>query len=147
MKRAISKNPLFFAFIFPSLVDGAVTLVGQDASYWTHRIVNEASPAYYVLYASPWLFVIGSILWFSLLYWLFKKIKEPFNLFLMLLLVIGHSWGSSSWIWRMFYLPGGYQVTNQASAMIAWGIMVLYFALIAVFATYCLRIYLKQNKP
>ena len=143
IKKYIASNPLFFAFLFPAVMDGTVTLVGQDASYWTNRVVNEGSPAYYFLLTSPWLFILGGIVWFILWYAIFKKIKEPINLFLMFLFIAGYSWGSTSWLWRMMRINGMYSVNNQILVMTAWSFMIVYFMLIAFFATYCLRIYLK----
>ncbi len=144
INRLVTKNPLFFAFFFPALVDGIVTLLGQDTSYWTNRVVNEASPAYFALFISPWLYAVGSIFWFVFWYWVFKKLKEPLNLFLMFLFIAGHSWGSSSWIWKIMKVNGIYSPNNQPSIIFAWSIAVLYFALIALFATYCLRIYIRR---
>ena len=145
MKRVISKNPLYFAFFFPALIDGIITLIGQGSSYWTNKVVNEASPAYYFLLFSPWLFVLGSIFWFVFWYWVFKKLKEPLNLFLMFLFLAGHSWGSSSWIWKIMKSNNIYTPNNQQSIIVAWSVLVFYFALIAFFATYCLRTYFKRK--
>jgi hypothetical protein len=139
--KAIKKNPLFFAFFFPALVDGVVTLVGQGPEYWSNRIVNEASPAYYFLYYSPWLFILGSVVWFMFWYWAIKKLKEPLNLFLMFLFIAGHSWGSSSWIWYLLEKYNFYSALDQSSVIFAWCIAIVYFMLIALFATYSLRIY------
>lgn len=146
MKKIVSKNPLFFAFFFPALVDGLVTLVGQDTSYWTNRVVNEASPAYYFLLVSPWLFLLGSVGWFIFWYWLFKRLKEPLNLFLMFLFVAAHSWGSGGWIMKMFKQSGVYTIGNQVSVIFAWSLLLVYFLFISVFATYCLRCYLRSKR-
>lgn len=147
MKQIIKKNPLFFAFFFPALVDGAVTLFGQGSEYWSaSRVVNEASPAYYFLLASPWLFLLGSVVWFVFWYWLFKRLREPLNLFLMFLFIAGHSWGSSGWIMKMFKQNGIYTLGNQPSIIFTWSLLVIYFILIATVATYCMRIYLTTNK-
>lgn len=145
MEKFVSRNPLFFAFLLPALTDGVVTLMGQEQSYWADKIVNEASPAYYALVISPWLFAIGSIFWFAFWYWIFNKLKEPLNLFLMFLFMAGHSWGSTSWIWKIMKVNGIYRPSNQPSIIFAWSIVVLYFALIALFATYCLRIYIRRK--
>lgn len=141
----IKHNPLFFAFLLPAITDGAVTILGQDSQYWTNRVVNEGSPAYYFLVASPWLFVLGSVVWFVGLYWLFKRLREPINLFLMFIFIAGHSWGSTSWFWRMMRLSGFYEVSNQPSVIRAWFVAVTYFLLIASAATYCLRVYMNQR--
>jgi len=147
IKNVLAQNPLFYAFFFPAFMDGIVTLLGQDSQYWNGlRTVNEASPAYYFLLASPWLFLLGSIVWFVFWYWLFKRLKEPLNLFLMFLFIAGHSWGSSSWIMKMFKQAGIYTLDNQPSIVFAWSLLIGYFLLIAFAATYCLRIYLTKIK-
>src|SRR3989344_7315653 len=142
--KIIKRNPLFFAFFFPALVDGAITLLGQSPEYWSNKTVNEASPAYYFLYYSPWLFIAGSVVWFTSWYLIFLKLKEPLNLFLMFLFIAGHSWGSTSWIWNIAKRNGLYTPFNQTSVVLVWCAVVVYFALIAMFATYSLRIYLHQ---
>lgn len=146
MTKIIRKNPLFFAFFLPALTDGVVTLLGQSKNYWNnHALVNEASPAYYFLVASPWLFVLGAVLWFSFWYWLFSASK-PFNLFLMFLFIAGHSWGVASWIFKILKDQGFYVPTNQLSVISAWAIVVGYFGLVALCATFCLNIYLEKIK-
>lgn len=145
MKNIVSKNPLFYAFLFPALVDGVTTLLGQNPEYWSNKVANEASPAYYFLLASPWIFTLGSIFWFIFWYWLFKRLKEPFDLFLMFLFIAGHSWGSTSWIWNIMKVNGVYTPTNQLSVMFAWSIAVFYFALIALFASYSLKVYFERK--
>lgn len=146
MKNLVSKNPLYFAFVFPALIDGIVTLLGQSPEYWSGRVVNEASPTYYFLLTSPWLFLFGSVIWFLFWYWLFGRLKEPLNLFFMFLFIAGHSWGSSSWIWKIMKDNRIYVRANQISVIIVWCVSVLYFALIALFATYCLRVYMRSKK-
>lgn len=145
IQKAINKNPLFFAFFFPALMDGTTTLLGQGSEYWSaSRTVNEASPAYYFLLASPWLFLFGSVVWFAFWYLLFKRLKEPFNLFLMFLFIAGHSWGSGGWVMKMFKQAGIYTLGNQPSIIFAWSLLIGYLLLIAGIATYCLRIYIKE---
>jgi len=147
MKNIIKRNPLFFAFLFPALADAMMTLIGQGKQYWSiNRVVNEASPAYYFLVTSPWLFIFGVVVWFVFWYWLFKRLREPLNLFLMFLFIGGHSWGSSTWIMKMFRQAGVYMPGNQVSIILAWSLLVSYFVVIAVIATTCLRVYLRENK-
>ncbi len=145
IKKLINKNPLYFAFFLPALIDGVATLLGQGSQYWgSSRVVNEASPAYYFLLASPWVFLLGAIIWFVFWYWLFMRLKEPLNLFLMFLFIAGHSWGSSGWIMKMFKQAGIYTLGNQPSIILAWGLLIIYFVLIAGIATYCLRFYTRR---
>lgn len=144
VKRIIKTNPLFFAFLLPALTDGVVTLLGQSKQYWnSNRVVNEASPAYYFLLASPWIYLLGAIIWFIFWYWLFKKFHEVLKLFFMFLFIAGHSWGSSSWIMKIFKDNGFYSIGNQNSIIIVWFILILYFVSIALIATSCLRLYYK----
>lgn len=140
----IKKNPLFFAFLFPAIFDGVITLLGQSPKYWSGLgKVNEASPAYYFLLASPWVFIFGSIVWFSFWYWVVKHIKEPLNFLVMFIFLIGHSWGSSTWITKILREAGFYTLNNQISQMLTWGIVIAYFMVIALLAAYCLHIYMK----
>lgn len=144
IKQIVKNNPLFFVFFFPALVDGVVTVVGQGKAYWTNSsVTSDASPAYYFLLASPWLFLLGSVIWFIFWYWLFRRLKEPINFFLMFLFIAGHSWGSSSWIMKMFKQAGIYTLGNQLSIIFCWSLLVAYFVLIAGIATYCLKVYIK----
>lgn len=139
-------NPLFFAFIFPALVDSVVTLLGQPPQYWQpQRVVNEASPIYYFLLVSPWLYFFASLLWFAFWYWVIRKLKEPLNIFLMFLFTIGHSWGSSTWIIRFLKQVGLFQYGDQISEMIGWIIIILYFSIVGILATKFLIIYIKSR--
>lgn len=147
INNIIKKNPLYFAFFFPALTDGVITLLGQNSQYWgSQRVVNEASPAYYFLLASPWIFILGSVIWFVFWYWIFKRLKESLNLVLMFLFIAGHSWGSTSWIWNLMKRYEIYISGNQTSIMIVWFLPLLYFFLIGFFATYCLRVYLNNRE-
>lgn len=140
----INKNPLFFAFLFPALVDSAITLLGQSPNYWNGQGgVNEASPAYYFLLISPWAFIFGSIVWFSFWYWIVKHLKEPLNFLVMFIFLIGHSWGSSTWVIKMLRETNLYVPDNQISQMLIWGVVIVYFIIIAILATYCLHLYIK----
>lgn len=147
MKKTISKNPLFFAFITPAVTDTILTILGQDPAYWTnHRIINEASPVYFFLLISPFVYIIGSLIWYIFWYWALKHLKEPFNLAVTLLFLIGHSWGSSSWIHKFLLDKRIYNLFSQNSIMFGWSLIILYFVVISSIATYCLRIYMNQKK-
>lgn len=142
----IRKNPLFFALLFPAVVDGVVTLLGQSPQYWSGLgIVNEASPAYYFLLASPWAFILGSIIWFAFWYWAIKHLKEPLNFLVMFIFVIGHSWGSSTWILKMLWEADFYTFGSQISAMTVWAITIVYFIIVAGVASYCLHLYIQSK--
>lgn len=147
LRKIINHNPLFFAFFLLALTDGVLTLIGQGVDYWDHlRTVNEASPAYYFLKISPWLYIFAAIAWLFLWYFLIKKLKRPFDIFFVFLFIAGHSWGSSTWIMRIFKRAGIYTLSNQPSIIFAWSLLILYFFLISAIATYCLEVYIKERK-
>jgi len=144
--KYLNKNPLFFAILFPVVADGVLTLVGQGPAYWANRVVNEASPVYYVLKFSPWLFIALSLVWFFVLYKVFQKLKEPLNVFLMFLLIAGHSWGTASWLWNLARRYNLYTNSNQQAVVMIWFLVVGYFSLIATFATFSLMNYYKRKE-
>ncbi len=147
MNTLFNKNPLFLAFLFPALVDGIVTLLGQDAQYWqNYRTVNEASPAYFFLITHPMLYIFGGVLWFSLLYLLVRRLHEPWNLVLTVTLIAGHAWGSSSWLIKMMREQGIFLPSDRISLLQGWTLLVVYFVLIGAFASYALRQYMELRK-
>lgn len=147
MKKIISKNPLFFMFFIPATIDTIVTLLGQDPAYWTnYKIINEASPVYFFLLASPFVYITGSVVWYIFWYWAFKRLKEPLNLGITILFLIGHSWGSSSWIRKFLFDSKIYNLSSQNSIMFGWSLIILYFITLSIIATYCLLIYMERRK-
>lgn len=143
----IEKNPLFWAFMLPASADFALTLAGQSKDYWlNNKLVNEASPAYIALVLSPWIYILGSIVWFLFWYFVFKKLKEPVNLCLMFLFITGNSWGSGSWIWKLLKDNKVYQLDNRVSITGVWSLIVFYFIIVAIAASHCLNLYIKKFK-
>lgn len=128
-------------------VDGVVTLLGQDKNYWTNfKLVNEASPAYLFLQFHPILFIIGSFVWFYILYWFFLKLKRPYNIILALAFISGHSWGSAGWIKRFIFQSSFYSVHSRASITVGWLILVGYTLIIAIIAGLAINQYIKNVK-
>ncbi len=142
--KLLSKNPLFFAFLFSGFIDMSLTLFGQNFSQT--KTINEASPAYYFLRLSPYLFLFGSVIWFILQYFVFLKIRNSLKLFLSILFISAHSWGSASWFWKLAKYNNLYQSQNQISVILVWSLVILYFALIAYFAQLCFIKYFQNKK-
>lgn len=144
---SIVKNPLFYVFVVPMLADAILTLWGQPATYWVqNNMANEASPVFLLLKVSPYLVIIGNIVWFRLVYLLIRALKEPLNLFLTFAFLLCNSWGSSQWILKLlreqtFYNPG-----DRNSITLVWAIIVCYFLLIAAISTYSFHIYTLSKK-
>ena len=120
---------LYWAFFIPAAIDGIVTLLGQDAIYWSnYKLVNEGSPAWIILSTHPSLFILGAIIWFVGWYFIYKKLKEPLNMMITIVFVVGHTWGSSSWIARFLANAGLYNNSNR----IGWYVLVVYFVLVGI---------------
>lgn len=130
MMDLIKFNPLFFSFVLPQLTDGALTLFGQDKEYWqNHKKVNEASPAYLILQTSPYLFILGALIWFVLTYILVKTLIFPLNFFVSLIFLVGHSWGSGSWLMRIFKKTHFLTPESRFSISLSYFILILYFVI------------------
>ncbi len=143
----IKKNPLFFSFLLPMLTDGIMTLIGQNPSYWSNfKSANEMSPAYFFLAAHPLLFIIGGILWFIGLFWLFLKLRHPLNLILACTFIAGNTWGSTSWITKMMKDYGFLVSTNRSTILFSWTILVLYILVIGIFAGLFISLYMNKLK-
>ena len=141
----IQANPLYFSFLFPMLTDGIATLLGQDRSYWkNYKSAKEASPAYFFMAVHPVLYIVGAIIWFIGLYWIFMILPHTFNLIVACGFIAGNSWGSASWIAQILRKKGLYSPENRISILIFWTILVLYFLLIGIFATVFLSLYFQQ---
>lgn len=133
---------LYWAFFVPAFIDGIFTLLGQSPAYWSnYKLVNEGSPAWIILATHPALFVLGSAVWFIGWYFIYRKLKEPFNLMITIAFVVGHAWGSSSWITRSLTSAGLYSTANR----LGWYILVAYFIILGVICGYFINYYFKNQ--
>ena len=81
--------------------DQVFTLIGQSKSYWKYdrSKANEANDLFnYLLQKGPWLFEFGIIIWMVLFTFLVMKTPPKIAKMISLSLIIGHSWGLSSWL-------------------------------------------------
>lgn len=140
----IKRNPLFFMFFLPMSFDALLTVLGQAPEYWqNYYLVNEASPVYIVLTISPYLFLLLSALWIVGWYFLIRKLKFPFNLFFATFFLIGHSWGSSTWIKKLIF--HNILTANRSQITIYWFVLMGYFVICAFLATLSFWEFLKQK--
>lgn len=145
-KSLFRKNPLFFSFLLPMFTDGLMTLIGQSPSYWRNfRTANEMSPAYFFMAAHPIFFIFGAVIWFVLLYFLFRKLKNPYNLILSCIFIAGNTWGSTSWITKLMKESGFLITTDRISIILSWVILVIYFTLIGTIAGLSFSQYFKRK--
>ena len=148
MKKLFTNNPLFFAFLFPALVDAIWTIAGQDSSYWQNpQSAREGGPLYYILVTSPFLYMLLAVLWFIFLYWLLKKLKSPYNLIVAIMFISGHTWGSSTWIIKsLSQSPMLVSVSYREIFLVEWTVMAVYCIIIAVFAGLSINYYFTHKK-
>lgn len=125
------------------LTDGIMTLVGQSPSYWSNfKSANEMSPAYFFMAAHPLLFILGGVAWFIGLYWLFLRLKHPFNLMIACTFITGNTWGSTSWITKLMRDNGFLVTTNRFSILLSWTVLIIYFVVIGILAGFSISQYI-----
>ena len=147
LRLLVRNNLLFFVFMFPLVADTTLTLVGQDASYWSDfTTANEAAPLRFLLTTHPALFVFVSLAWYAVLYWLIKKLRDPLNLMIAISLMVGHTVGSESWIVKILLSQTAILEMNRRTAVtMIWSITVGYFLLVGIFGGLALSAYLRQR--
>src|SRR5262245_46888321 len=82
------------------LLDGALTLAGQDAAYWagTPGAANEANPVGYLLLEwHPLAFVAGVLAWAALFCGAALWLPRPLPA-LVVLVALGHAVGAATWL-------------------------------------------------
>ena len=86
-------------------IDVALTLAGQGSGYWSgsYNLANEASPpGYYLLTQHPAAFIAAMAAWVGLLCLTILLLPATASRILSLALVIGHTWGATSWFRYVF---------------------------------------------
>jgi hypothetical protein len=134
MKYLLNKNPLFYIFVIPVIVDVVGTVLGQPPEYWSsnYKVFNEALPIYPLLQIHPLLFIIFCLgLWLPATYLLVKKLKYPLNTFATLALLIGHGYNSVNWLRVDLYRAGLFADQDQLSKALSLIPMTIYILLIA----------------
>ena len=122
-------------FIYPvilvMLFDFAFTFLGQSKGYWlNYSKVNEGSPLGFSLLSShPLYFLLFCLFYLLLVIILMKKLPAFLASVFGLSLFLGHVWGSSSWLPRLFYKLGLYNPNNIFSH---WYFSVGYFIFISL---------------
>lgn len=145
LSSPLARNPLFFAFIFPLVTDTALTLAGQDPSYWSnYATANEAAPIRFLLAAHPLIFLGASLVWYLFLYWLVKRIKHPVNLMVALGFMVGHTTGSESWIVRIILTSGWLEAGQRSSTTLLWLTTAGYFVLVGIVGGLAISSYIQQ---
>jgi len=134
-----TKNPYFFAFFPFALADAVLTILGQPQTYWRYGIVNEASPAYYVLQFSPYAFIAAVVVWLIIWYIIFLKLSRGIALYLSLFFIAAHAWGSTSWVFVLLRDAGFYNPSNQTTVIQAWFVAMAYLAVLSAVSAYFLK--------
>jgi hypothetical protein len=96
----VMKPKFYFiaAVLFPSLLDGIVTLLGQSNEYWSNfSKINEAAPITFLTYG-PWIFLLSVLIYTAVLAAIIYKLPRWVSLGVGLYFFIAHSSGVESWI-------------------------------------------------
>ena len=110
------------------LLDIALTLIGQSASYWSgnYQEVLEANPfAMPFLVRSPWLFLGSAIGFLALMCGLLLLWKHRIANSFAIFMAVSHTLGGSAWLLRVM----------------GWGAAVVYLVLAAQLMLFCWRRY------
>lgn len=118
------------------LADGILTISGQNISYWSNfSKANEMSPVYFILaFLHPIFYILGAIIWFVFLYYLFKNLKKPYNIILACTFIAGNTWGSASWINHLLENLNVMIITNRLTIITSWFILAAYFLIVGIAA-------------
>lgn len=148
MTAFFRKNPLFLIFLLPIVVDVVGTVFGQPPEYWTsgYQVFNEALPIYPLLQIHPLLFVIVCLGgWLSFTYWLTVKLREPFNIWATMSLLIGHGYNSVAWLRINQNQAGILSQTDQFTQSLSLLPMTVYILCIGFIATKGWLLYLEKR--
>lgn len=85
-------------------LDLLFTLWFQPDHYWIdHTGCEERNPiGNAILSAHPNWFIVLFCFWLSLILFLVTKLPKPYNFIVTALALLGHAWGSSSWLHRLW---------------------------------------------
>ena len=111
-RSLVSRNALWLCLapLLFSMLDGGLTLHGQSESYWSgnYHQANEGAPSQRRwLQIHPFVFIAGKICWIAVFCALILLLSEILAMCLAVAIVIGHTAGTATWLWRQ---PNGYQM-------------------------------------
>jgi hypothetical protein len=143
MKNPFSKKNIWITapLTLAILLDGVFTLVGQPAEYWQNYVLfNEGSPVGQILMLNPLYFVSFFIIYLILIPLLVANLRRPLNIMIWLGFFLGHVWGASTWVYRIFAdLTGIYDISR-------WYLVVGYIIIISVVAGIFINKAYEKNK-
>lgn len=123
------------------ILDLTFTLVGQPAYYWQdYELFSEGSPLGPLLLSyHPGYFILFFVFYLPFVLLLATNLKKPFNIIVAISFFLGHTWGSASWLPRIFYKLVGIYVLNN------WYLLIGYFVIIAIISGFCINQWLKKQ--
>lgn len=129
-------NPkLYFiaAALFPSLLDGIITLIGQPNEYWSNfSKIDEAAPLTFLSFG-PWIFLLSVLVYTAILALVIYKLPRWISVGVGLFFCLAHSNGVQGWIASV--------IVDKMQFMYEywWYISILYSLVIVILVTLGLR--------
>ena len=83
------------------LLDATLTLWGQDIDYWAGNYsfaIEYAPHAKYLLQQNPLWFILGILFYILFIIFVLTIISIRWSKIFSLALIMGHTWGASSWL-------------------------------------------------
>ncbi len=91
---------LIIFVVITVILDIIFTLLGQSPKYWeNYQLAVDGNPlALFFLLIHPLLFLFFSLIWVSIVTCLIKVLRFPWFIFLGIAVILGHLWGSVTWV-------------------------------------------------
>lgn len=114
------------------------TLAGQPKSYWQgmHSHCMEINPiAKMLLQTGPSYFVTAYIFYVFAICFLVSSLRKPMDTTIIIIVLLGHSWGSASWMPCLLRTSFGSELNDAGT----WYLHIGYFGIIALACSICFR--------
>lgn len=123
----------FFPIYMVMFLDALFSLIGQPRSYWlTYSNPNEANPvAFWLLSMAPAFFLIGVLIYASILFIFFLKFRGSVKLIFIMFVFLAHFFASSAWILHIYK-----NITNKPEGDYIYFYLVLSYVLMITLVVY-----------
>jgi hypothetical protein len=117
---------LRWIMLFVMTADGAITLLGQPASFWTDpQSANEGHPVVrFFMHYGLVPFLIAAVAWAAVVVTLVSALPRRMGLLLLLTVTFWHYHGACTWIGNYFQSPVGHSMyaVFLSSALVCLGL-------------------------
>ena len=122
-----ASDRLRYVMVALIVLDAAITLLGQPASYWSHpQTANEANPFIHFFLAQSWQsFLVVELIYVAVAFLLVSTLAQTSALFALFAYILGHYMAFSTWPFYRYRL--GIQVPIAVAILLSAGIVLSAF--------------------